>query len=220
MNRDDLIGRTFNNLTVIGTTVAYRQKLICAVVKCKCGRQRVCRFDQLLNGNIKSCGCLNKARSRVSLTCKHSLRWEHRMDEHGNTRPEYSSWSAMMGRCLSPEHPEFENYGKRGISVCEKWRDFDIFFNDMGPRPSGTTLDRINFNKGYEPGNCRWANKDVQANNRSACVFYEYGGRRLTIKQWSNETGIKYKVLHSRLRKYKWSFEKSISEPVKQSTIF
>jgi hypothetical protein len=84
---------------------------------------------------------------------------------HGLT-PEYHSWAGMVARCTNPKHVGYPYYGGRGIGVCDRWREFANFIADMGPRPKGTTLDRIDLAKGYEPGNCRWATSYQQAQNK------------------------------------------------------
>ncbi len=90
----------------------------------------------------------------------------HGQSIKGHFSPAYESWKNMIQRCTNKKHPNYARYGKVGISVCEAWRVFLNFFKDMGPRPAGTTLDRIDNAGNYEPGNCRWATYSVQLKNR------------------------------------------------------
>jgi hypothetical protein len=106
----------------------------------------------------------------------------------------------MIQRCHNPNNPSFERYGKNGIQVCERWRaNFTAFFADMGERPDGTTIDRIDNSRGYEPGNCRWADILTQANNRSSNLTIEVGGRRLTAAQAAKIVGITHQSMISRI---------------------
>jgi hypothetical protein len=95
-----------------------------------------------------------------------NYRHGHRRIGDGKSSPEYYSWRCMIRRCTEPNYSGYDNYGGRGITVCDQWYKFENFLEDMGPRPLGTTLDRINPFGDYEPGNCRWATADVQARNR------------------------------------------------------
>lgn len=95
----------------------------------------------------------------------------HGMAKGGKPAPEYIIWQGMLSRCRYPKHIEYHNYGGRGITVCERWKDFALFYADMGPRPSNKhSIDRIDFNGNYEPSNCRWVDSKEQARNKSRCV--------------------------------------------------
>lgn len=121
--------------------------------RCICGAQREVDLWSLQQGTSRSCGCVNEARHGHSI--------------YGARSPTYGSWSAMIQRCTNPNHSSFQNYGGRGIKVCDRWFRFKNFLTDMGDRPIGCTLDRFPDNNGnYEPGNCRWATPKQQASNK------------------------------------------------------
>jgi len=121
----------------------------------------------------------------------------------------------MKQRCLTPTHPAYPKYGGRGVSVCKRWAaSFNDFLADMGPRPPGTSLDRFpNGDGNYEPGNCRWATAVEQNNNRRTVPFYEMDGRRLTIPQWAELTGVPATRLRARIRSG-MSIDQAICTPV------
>jgi hypothetical protein len=156
----DLTDKIFSRLTVkkqVGTDI-HRNKLWSC--RCQCGRIVVVSGNRLRNQHTRSCGCLQA-----------DLAWLARF-RHGYSQgaPIYRSWTAMMQRCTNPNNPRWKDYGGRGITVCEKWRVFDGFLADMGPRPSGKSLDRIDPNGNYELNNTRWATPKEQANNRKCNV--------------------------------------------------
>lgn len=121
--------------------------------------------------------------------------------------PTYSTWSMMKHRCSCPSYDRYSYYGGRGITVCERWQIFENFLEDMGERPAGATLDRIDTNKGYSKDNCRWATKAQQQSNRRNCVFVTINGKTQTIKAWAEELGVPYKRVMGR-KKRNWPIEK------------
>lgn len=148
--RNDITGQRFGRLVVIG--YAGHGRWLCA---CDCGRQARPIKYHLRNGDTRSCGCLYRE-SIGNRTRTHGL---------GHTRLNWV-WSAMIQRCTNPNNKRWESYGGRGITVCARWRSFENFLADMGKRPRGLTLERLNNDKGYEPANCAWRSHTNQANNR------------------------------------------------------
>lgn len=136
---------------------------------------------------------------------------------HGHTvgyrpSPTYSVWLGMIARCTKPKNASYARYKAAGITVCERWRTFDHFLADMGERPDGKTIERIDNNGIYEPSNCRWATMKEQANNRRTTVRLEYGGRTLLLSEWAKELGLKPDALSHRIRAG-WSMERVMTEP-------
>jgi len=113
--------------------------------------------------------------------------------------PIYRSWSNMIQRCTNPKNEKYSIYGGRGISVCERWRDIRNFVLDMGPRPDGTSIERIDGNGNYEPSNCKWATVTEQNRNTSRNRFIEWNGERRCIADWSKKTGIHEATILQRL---------------------
>lgn len=121
----------------------------------------------------------------------------------------------MRTRCLNPKSEGYAEYGARGITVCARWASFEAFLLDMGERPAGTTLDRRNNDRGYEPGNCRWATMSEQENNKRVNVFIEHDGLRLTVAEWAAKTGIGYQTLRKRVEAG-WSAARVVGEPAQR----
>ena len=145
---------------------------------------------------------------------------KHPQYRHGGTMngktPEYHSWEHMRERCLNPTHPRYADYGGRGITVCERWRNnYATFASDMGPRPSGFTLDRIDTNGPYEPGNCRWSSPIKQNRNSRRNRRITFNGETLALVEWSERVGLSQKTLLSRLRRG-WSVQDAFTLPRKQ----
>jgi hypothetical protein len=149
-----MIGRTFGRLTILEDAGRYHRQQLYRV-RCQCGIEKIIRGYQLTAGKTVSCGCLRNERT-VARSTTHGL--------YGT--PENRVWASMRDRCRNPNASGFRHYGGRGITVCERWNSFENFLADMGPRPQGSSLDRIEVNGNYEPGNCRWATPAQQAINR------------------------------------------------------
>lgn len=140
-------------------------------------------------------------------------------ERHGHARhrtsglsPTYQSWQAMLRRCRDPRHPHFADYGGRGITVCERWRRFEDFLADMGERPAGKTLDRYpNRDGNYEPGNCRWATRREQQENRKNVTLIAFRGERHNVEEWSRRTGIRSITIRKRIERG-WAPERALTE--------
>jgi hypothetical protein len=139
------------------------------LVRCDCGREVEVSSQHLRKGHTRSCGCLNSERIGA-------LRRRHGMSD----RAEHRIWMLMLGRCSVVTNPDYRLYGGRGIQVCGRWHVFEHFFADMGPRPTAQhSIDRINVNGDYEPGNCRWATAKEQRRNCRNVILDEEGARQI-----------------------------------------
>src|SRR3990167_470601 len=169
--------------------------------RCDCGTFTEVRGENLKSGGTSSCGCKKNILGERSTT-------------HGLTEtPEYRIWTGILTRCRNPRAKAFRLSGGRGISVCARWADFSAFLLDMGNRPSRQhSIDRVNNDGNYEPGNCRWATRKEQSNNQSRNVRLTFNGKVMTISQWSEEIGIDPKTLWQRHRAG-WEPSRSLSQP-------
>lgn len=129
----------------------------------------------------------------------------------------FESWSAMIQRATNCNSPHYKNYGGRGIGVCERWLNFKNFLEDMGDRPIGMSLDRIDNNKGYLPDNCRWATRKQQQNNRRNNKVYTINGITKNQSQWLEHFGIKYSTFSMRVYAYKWPVIEALTKSVRSS---
>lgn len=123
----------------------------------------------------------------------------------------------MLQRCRNPNVKTYPYYGGRGIKVCAQWNKFENFYADMGDRPDGMAIDRIDTNGNYEPSNCRWATRREQSNNLRSNVRYTFNGESLTIPAWSRKQGMSVGALDYRLRVAKWPVEMALTIPISKN---
>lgn len=184
--RIDLTNRKFGNLTVLSVG-KYERRNLNWIVRCICGNTKEIQARSLLGGRTISCGCVS-----IPKDYAHT----HRMTR---TRT-YKSWSMMKSRCLNENYTHYKYYGGRGIKVCDRWiHSFEAFLTDMGEAPEGFTLDRIDPNKDYSPGNCRWASRAEQVRNRRNTVLLSMGGKSVTLIDLAAQAGVTRSAIYGLL---------------------
>lgn len=201
----DLTGQKFGRLTAIrlAPKTTKRNRWECL---CDCGNPAVVDMGCLRDGNTMSCGCLQADIMR-------DIRITHGQSTTHNHSGAYRSWASMRERVLIPSCNTYSNYGGRGITIDPSWDDFSVFYADMGDRPKGHSIDRIDCNGNYEKSNCRWADRITQANNkRNNCRVY-WNGEVKTIREWAETQGISSKLLYQRIYTYGWTVEKALTHP-------
>lgn len=205
------VGEKWNMLLVL-SEVTKRSPFGKRIVHCRCdcGTELDIVAANLRSGNTTNCGCVRSKK----MTEKN---WKHGEATRGAQSAEYLTWERLIGRCENPKLPGFEHYGGRGIKVCPQWRiSFDTFLQDMGRKPDPTySIDRIDVNGDYEPGNCRWATNTQQARNKRDNHLITYGGQTKTMVEWAEEKNMSLQTLSSRLGKLGWSIKKALTEPIK-----
>lgn len=183
----DITGQRFGSLVALERAGRSPGRAGMALWKCRCdcGTEKTYYSMVLRAGRTSSCGC------------KQSEAISRAMTKHGMTRSrEFNTWKGMIARTTNPNDPFYETYGGRGIVVCERWKNsFEDFYADMGPRPPGKTLDREDNDKGYEPGNCRWATKEEQALNRRTTLRLHLGGEEVSRREAARRIGINVNAL-------------------------
>lgn len=184
----DLINKQFGLLTVLSEHIERtndgKVKWVCI---CSCGNKLITSGGNLRTGDTKSCGCMpNKG------TTTHGL----------SKTVEYHIWKGLKQRCYNPKAQHYEDYGGRGITVCHNWlNSFDIFLSDMGDMPTKKhSIDRIDNDGNYEPGNCKWSTKKEQGCNKRNNRWIEYKGTRLHLQGWADRFNIPVSTLHSSLK--------------------
>lgn len=201
----DLTGKKFGLLTAIRLTEKKNNYGVFWELKCECGKTHEAQAYVLMSGRTRSCGCYSRKIHREIKTT------------HGQTGTKlWRTWQGIIQRTTNQACKDYPRYGARGITVCDKWRKFENFAEDMSPHPfGGKSIERINNDLGYSKENCRWATTTEQARNRRTNVFYECNGQSLTLSEWASRSGIPRDTLERRLKKYKMSFYDAITRPIK-----
>ena len=123
----------------------------------------------------------------------------------------YNSWRSMRARCLNKNFMYYHKYGGAGITVCDRWKYFANFLEDMGERPDGTSIDRIDNKGNYEPNNCRWADRITQRRNSSYMRMITFNDETLCMRDWANRIGVDERTIYARLSVYKWPIERALT---------
>lgn len=194
MKKLNLVGLKFGKLTVLSELKERNPHgKVLFHCKCDCGNEVNVIGSKLKNGWSKSCSCLQK--ETVSERSKIDNK------KHGYHKTSiYNTYYAMISRCYNENNESYNNYGGRGIKVCDRWlNSFENFLSDMGEKPTNNhSIDRINVNGNYEPSNCRWADKFQQENNKTTNVFIEYKSKKYTISELAKLLNINYHTLRNR----------------------
>jgi hypothetical protein len=206
----DISGQRFGRVVVLNVAGVSdsRWNWLC---RCDCGNETIVAGKLLRTGQTRSCGCLRSENAkRVSL----EFTRRHGESTHGTRSAEYRVWISIKDRCFNKDSQHWKDYGGRGITMCEEWKDdFEAFLRYMGRRPSPAhSIERLRNGEGYSPSNCAWATHAEQQNNRRSNRVIEHQGQRLTIAQWVRETGLPRHVIVSRLQGG-WEVEIALTTP-------
>lgn len=197
-------GTKFNDLTVIRKTKEKSNESYLWLCRCDCGNEVKVKKWNLTSGNTKSCGCL-KMESVKKMNQKNTT--------HGMTRTKlYRVWESMKRRCDSDKAERYPNYGGRGITYCDEWKEFSGFHKwaKNNGYKEGLSIDRIDVDGNYEPGNCRWVTLEEQSFNKTNSRKVPYKDKELTIAELAKETGKTYHLLYQRIVKLNWNINESI----------
>ena len=186
----DLTGKRFGKLVALEPQKREGQRSYYWLCKCDCGNNTIVLTNRLVSGKTKSCSCK-----------KFEVGKEGAKYYHKNYVRLYSIWAKLRSRCERKNDNAYQNYGGRGISVCEEWHSFENFMNwaIANGYSDKLTIDRIDNNGNYEPSNCRWADRMQQANNTRANRLLTYNGKTMTLSEWARELGIYNSTLYRRL---------------------
>lgn len=203
----DITGRRFSRWLVLREFGKDRRGNVLWLCRCDCGSIRLIATNTIRAGQSSSCGCL---REDYYESC--------RTRSGKSSELIYRSWRGMIHRCTNIENIRYENYGKRGITVCDRWLDFENFEADMGEPPSlNSSIERIDNDGNYEPSNCRWATNKEQARNRRTTYWVEYDNEVKSLAGWCEELDLPYHQTWKRLRVFGWDIERAFSNSMRRN---
>lgn len=182
--------------------------------RCDCGVLKEVHVYSARRGAVRSCGCLHIERCKTGLN-----RLRHGQAKVGRVTRLHNIWRGMIERAdAGPEHKTYERYAGRGISICDEWRQYEVFhqWSTQNGYSDGLTIDRIDNDGSYGPENCQWATRKQQARNRRTSVFLTAFGQKKTLAEWSESSGIAYGTIKGRLD-LGWPHERAVSEPSRRS---
>lgn len=191
----NLAGKRFGHVIAMSPTDERYCRYVVWTCQCDCGASFTVSSGRLTNGTVTNCGCIRRAHAQTVRT------------------NEYQLWRSMIKRC---RNAHLLRYGGRGIRICDRWLKYEHFINDMGPRPSMQhSIDRINNDGDYEPGNCRWATWSQQHRNTSRSKHLTFNGETLPLLEWCQRTGLTEKALRSRID-HGWSVDRALTTPTQK----
>jgi len=198
----DLSGQRFGMLVVLNSEGRINGCLAWRC-QCDCGNSTLVPSRRLNSGHTRSCGCYQR-----------TSKFKHGHGQKENRSSEYHSWSNMISRTTNPRATNYEYYGGRGINVCDRWLEsFDNFLSDMGRKPPGSSLDRIDNSKGYSPENCRWADRKTQQSNMRNSRLYSLNGETCCINEWARRYKIPSRTLYARVTQLGFTLEEAVAIP-------
>ena len=200
LRSDNLTDKVFGRLTVKKYLYTDKHRKSVWECVCDCGQTVNVKRGELVNGDTKSCGCLQRETITTRSTT-HGLRKSRA----------YRAWGNMMSRCYNVRGKEYKHYGARGIKVCKMWHKFPNFYEDMSECPAGYSIERINVNGNYEPNNCDWIPRNKQNRNKRNSRLITFNGETHCLSEWAERLGIKPDLVKYRLR-YGWSVERAFFE--------
>lgn len=204
---EDITGQKFGRLTAI-RFVEKRGQYYYWLFKCDCENERTIEKNNVKSGKQKSCGCLLKENGK-KLGDKNKT--------HGGSNSiEFSSWCSMLNRCYNVNYKFYKDYGGRGITVCDRWKNsFENFLEDMRERQTTKySIERIDNTGNYTPENCKWGTKLEQANNRRNNTLIIYKGKSKTLAEWCLNFNLNYEAVRSRIKYKKWDINKALETPI------
>jgi hypothetical protein len=216
---ENLTGRRFTRLLVTGrSTLRSGNGKLQWLCRCDCGSDTLATSNSLTSGHTKSCGCLMRdhMKSVIDKRIESERNITHGHAPRSQFSRTYQTWRNMINRCELPSDKDYPRYGGRGIKVCPQWRaSFETFLANMGQRPDGMTIERTDPNEHYTPGNCAWATRRVQANNRSTNCRLTHDGMTLTVAQWAVRLGLRPGLIAKRVH-LGWSDSDALTRPIRR----